>query len=238
MVQSKYQIIYQKLLNKIESNIWKPNEMLPSENDLVEKYQVSRDTIRKSLQLLAQNGYIQKTKGKGSIVLDYNKIAFPVSGVTSFKEMSKHIKGDIQTIVKDCYRIPASKQIKKDMYIEEGDVWRIERIRRIDGENVILDQDYLNATIIPNITKEIAQDSLYSYIENELGLHVGFARKEITVVKATEEEIELLDLADFDIVVLVSSYCYLEDATLFQYTESKHRPDKFRFVDFARRDIQ
>ena len=65
-MQSKYQIIYQKLLDQIESNIWKPNEMLPSENDLVEKYQVSRDTIRKSLQLLAQNGYIQKTKGKGS----------------------------------------------------------------------------------------------------------------------------------------------------------------------------
>ena len=30
---------------------------------------------------------------------------------------------------------------------------------------------------------------------------------------------------------MCESYTYLEDATLFQYTESKHRPDKFRFVD-------
>ncbi|MFV0393580.1 MAG: trehalose operon repressor [Coprobacillaceae bacterium] len=237
-MQSKYQTIYQKLLKEIEMNVWKPQEMLPSENDLMEKYQVSRDTIRKSLQLLAQNGYIQKTKGKGSIVLDYNKISFPVSGVTSFKELAKHMKGQVETVVKECRRIPATDKLKEDMYIEDEDIWKIERIRRIDGENIILDRDYLNAKIIPNMTKEIAEDSLYSYIEGILGLQVGFARKEITIVEATQEEKEVLDLGKYDFVVLVTSYCYLEDATLFQYTESRHRPDKFRFVDFARRDIQ
>lgn len=235
-MQSKYQIIYQELLKQIEKGIWKPKELLPSENELMDTHQVSRDTIRKSLQLLAQNGYIQKTKGKGSIVLDYNKIAFPVSGVTSFKELSKHMKGEVKTIVKKCHQILASEELKKRMYIEDGDIWEIERIRNIDGENVILDKDYLKASVIPVISKEVAEDSLYAYIEDELGLRVGFARKEITVVKATNEEKEILDLGDYDIVVLVSSYCYLEDATLFQYTESKHRPDKFRFVDFARRD--
>lgn len=30
-------------------------------------------------------------------------------------------------------------------------------------------------------------------------------------------------------------YSYLDDTTLFQYTESRHRPDKFKFVNFARR---
>lgn len=235
---SKYQVIYQKLLEEIEADVWKPKDLLPSENELVAKYQVSRDTIRKSLQLLAQNGYIQKTKGKGSIVLDYNKIAFPVSGVTSFKELAKHMKGNVKTVVSECFRMPITDKLKKDMYMEEGDVWKIKRIRNIDGENVILDIDYVNATIVPTITKKIAEDSLYSYIEGELGLCVGFARKEITVVKATEEEKKVLDLGEYDIVVLVASYCYLEDATLFQYTESRHRPDKFRFVDFARRDIQ
>ena len=42
-------------------------------------------------------------------------------------------------------------------------------------------------------------------------------------------------MKDYDLVVCVKSYTYLEDATLFQYTIAKHRPDKFRFVDFARR---
>ena len=77
--------------------------------------------------------------------------------------------------------------------------------------------------------------SLYNYIENELGLKISFARKEFTVVKATEEEKNLLDMHEYDLLVCVKSYTYLEDASLFQYTISKHRPDKFRFVDFARR---
>ncbi len=53
--------------------------------------------------------------------------------------------------------------------------------------------------------------------------------------RATKEDKRYLDLQDFNMVVVVKSYTYLSDASLFQYTESRHRPDKFKFVDFARR---
>ena len=59
--------------------------------------------------------------------------------------------------------------------------------------------------------------------------------KEITVQTATEEDQRLLDLRGYDMVAVVKSYTYLEGRKLFQYTESRHRPDKFKFVDFARR---
>ena len=45
-----------------------------------------------------------------------------------------------------------------------------------------------------------------------------------------------LDLKDYDTVAVVKSYTYLEDTNIFQYTESRHRPDRFVFVDFARRN--
>ncbi|GAA0499082.1 hypothetical protein GCM10008986_27770 [Salinibacillus aidingensis] len=51
----------------------------------------------------------------------------------------------------------------------------------------------------------------------------------------TEEDAELLDLEGYSSIVVIKSLVYLEDTSLFQYTESRHRPDKFRFVDFARR---
>ena len=86
---NKYEMIYHDLLTKIKQKVIKPNTYLPSENELVKQYHASRDTIRKSLNLLLQNGYIQKNKGKGSLVLDMDRIAFPVSGVTSFKELQK-----------------------------------------------------------------------------------------------------------------------------------------------------
>ena len=124
-----------------------------------------------------------------------------------------------------------------DEGMDSGDMYEVMRIREIDGEKVILDIDYLNAQVIPGLTIEHAQDSLYEYIEGMLGLKVSFAKKEIVVFPATEEEKKLLDMHEYDLLVCVKSYTYLEDATLFQYTESKHRPDKFRFVEFARRTV-
>lgn len=232
---SKYQTIYHDLLDKIKNEEIKANTYLPSENELMQIYQASRDTIRKALNLLLQNGYIQKNKGKGSLVLDVNRIAFPVSGVTSFKELEPMMHGKVKTYVTVFLQSEVTDEIKKHLYMDKGTMYHVERIREIDGEKVILDIDYLNGEVIKGLKMEHAQDSLYAYIEKELGLKVSFAKKEITVVKASKREKELLDMDDFDLLVCVKSYTYLDDATLFEYTISKHRPDKFRFVDFARR---
>ena len=232
---SKYLQIYEDLKQKIERKEIPSHTFLPSENELMTLYHSSRDTIRKSLSLLQQNGYIHTSKGKGSLVLDHEKIAFPVAGLTSFKELSHTLPGDVMTIVHCFEKIPVTTYLKKELYMQKGDVYHIERIRDIDGEKIILDIDYINAQVIPHLTKEIVQDSIYEYIENDLGLKVSFAKKEITVIQASNQEKELLDMDGFDLLVCVKSYTYLEDATLFQYTESKHRPDKFRFVEFARR---
>ena len=232
---SKYLQIYEDLKQKIEKEEIPSHTFLPSENELMTLYHSSRDTIRKSLSLLQQNGYIHTSKGKGSLVLDHEKIAFPVAGLTSFKELSHTLPGDVMTIVHCFEKIPVTTYLKKELYMQKGDVYHIERVRDIDGEKIILDIDYINAQVIPHLTKEIVQDSIYEYIENDLGLKVSFAKKEITVIQASDQEKELLDMDGFDLLVCVKSYTYLEDATLFQYTESKHRPDKFRFVEFARR---
>ena len=49
---SKYQQIYEDLKQKIKKNEIQSNTFLPSENELMNIYQSSRDTIRKSLSLL------------------------------------------------------------------------------------------------------------------------------------------------------------------------------------------
>ena len=115
-------------------------------------------------------------------------------------------------------------------------MYHIERLREIDGEKVILDVDYLNGEIIKNLSLENAENSIYEYIEKDMGLNISFAKKEITVVKANEKEMNLLDMKGYNLLVCVKSYTYLDDGSLFEYTISKHRPDKFRFVDFARRN--
>lgn len=233
---SKYEELYYALLNRIETGEFQPQETLPKEFDLMEEYHCSRDTIRKSLQMLSQNGYIQKTKRKGSVVLDRTRYEFPVSGVVSFKELAHAMGKRIETIVTCCECIKPDAKMQARLNLSDKDrVWMIERVRNIDGERIILDLDFFNASIVTGITKEIAKDSLYEYIEKTLNLKIGYANKEITCQTVTENDKHLLDLKDYDMVVNVDSYTYLNDTRIFQFTRSRHRPDKFIFHDFARR---
>jgi GntR family transcriptional regulator, trehalose operon transcriptional repressor len=234
---NKYQIIFNTIVDQIKSGEIPPNSLLPSENELKEQYDTSRETIRKALNLLAQNGYIQKVRGKGSIVIDINKFDFPVSGLVSFKELADKMEKKPRTIVNELSLI-----IKPDAYLKQqlqlsgkDQVWKVVRTREIGGKKIILDKDYLAAKFVPSITEEICADSIYAYLENELNLKISFAKKEIVVEEPTAEDRTFLDLDGFHNIVVIKNYVYLEDASLFQYTESRHRPDKFRFVDFARR---
>lgn len=233
----KYHEIYSSLLNLLEEKTIKPGEILPSEKDLMQTYNASRDTVRKALALLVENGYIQKNQGKGSVVIDHNRLQFPISGLTSFKELKPTMSDDVVTKVVCLEKLKADSSSQKKLQLSKDDeIWYIERVRIVDKEAIILDIDIVNAQIVPNLTKEILEDSLYEYIEEQLKLKVGFSSKEITVQEATFNDQNLLDMKHWTNIVSIKSYSYLENAQLFQYTESRHRPDKFRFVEFARRN--
>lgn len=234
---NKFREIFLDLEQKIVNQEYPPQSLLPSENQLIQIYGVSRETIRKALNLLKNSGYIQKKQGKGSIVLDMNRFDFPISGLTSFKELqnAQHIPNE--TNVAELRKIAVSPKIHEITdWPVASEAWKLIRQRKIDNEVVILDRDYVNAQIIPEIPINKAQDSLFQYFENDLGLEVSYAQKEITVEPVNKEIRDLMDLTTEDQhVVIVRSLVYLEDTRCFQYSESIHRLDKFRFVDFARR---
>ncbi|WAH35625.1 trehalose operon repressor [Alicyclobacillus dauci] len=236
-MKTKAQRIYDVLAANIQNGTYKPNSKLPSEHDLIAQYDVSRGTIRTALDMLSQDGYIQRLKGKGSIVLDVAKYNFPVTGLVSFKEVSKIMHGQVRTIVNELLLIRPDDFVQSQLDVgPTDDVWRVARTREIQGERIILDVDYFDRKFVPYLTKDICADSIYEYLEKELNLSISFAKKEIVVDSATDEDKAWLDLGDFSYVVVVKNHVYLEDVSLFQYTESRHRPDKFQFVDFARRN--
>ncbi|MFD1851783.1 trehalose operon repressor [Oceanobacillus bengalensis] len=234
-VRKKYLKIYHELVKKIQTNVWPKSTLLPSENELAQMYQTSRETIRKALNLLAHHGYIQKIRGKGSVVIDIHKFSFPVSGIVSYHELAGRLGFSSNTIVENL-GYTNGEDIQETLDVSNEDkIWHVTRIREISGEKIILDKDYFIESKVPLLSEDICKHSIYQHIEDELGMVIGFAQKEIVVEEATEEDKALLDLVGFSSVVVIRSHVYLEDTSLFQYTESRHRPDKFRFVDFARR---
>ncbi|WP_083632362.1 trehalose operon repressor [Domibacillus antri] len=239
MKKNKYKYIYEELADKMKDGTFQPGELIPSENELAQQYETSRETIRKALTLLSQNGYIQKLRGKGSVVLDTNRASFPISGLVSFKELADQMKGSIKTEVEEFNLIKPPPFLQHQLQCSaKDDVWKVIRTRTFDEERVILDKDFLLKKYIPDLTEEICGQSIYAHIEHDLGLTISFAKKEIVVETCTEEDKRYLDLNGFLHVVVVKNYVYLDDASLFQYTESRHRLDKFRFVDFARRHMK
>ncbi|MGG3467120.1 trehalose operon repressor [Neobacillus pocheonensis] len=233
---NKYLTIYNTIVEEIKSGVIPPQTLLPSEHELSEQFNTSRETIRKALNLLSQNGYIQKVRGKGSIVIDISKFDFPVSGLVSFKELAQKMGRKPITIVNEFSLIKPESYIRQQLHLSSKDlVWKVVRTREMGGEKIILDKDYLSKKYVPSLTEEICADSIYQYLEDDLNLNISFARKEIVVEEPTSEDLDLLDFEGFHNIVVIKNYVYLDDASLFQYTESRHRPDKFRFVDFARR---
>ncbi|MDU5336534.1 trehalose operon repressor [Enterococcus sp.] len=232
-----YEVIYQSIERGILKNVYEAGTFLPSESKLQEIYRVSRDTIRKALSLLMANGYIQKIQGKGSLVLKREQLRFPLSGLTSYKELHNSYGYNSNTEVISLKKIVIDNILPLMTGFEEGDIcWELIRIRAIDQKKVIMDKDLILTKVVPNLDTEIAGDSLYRYFEDKLGINIAFAEKEITIDALTEEDHRLLDLNQHDInIVSVKSRIFTKSACQFQFTESRHQVDKFRFFDFARR---
>src|SRR5258706_8630513 len=62
--------VYKSLLDRIERGEFVPGSFLPPERQLTEDYGVSRITIIKALDGLANKHYVKRQQGRGTIVLD------------------------------------------------------------------------------------------------------------------------------------------------------------------------
>ncbi|HEM2740758.1 TPA: UTRA domain-containing protein [Streptococcus suis] len=234
---SKYKKVYADIKEKIEQDIWQANQEMPTENELMEIYTYSKDTIRKALSLLEMDGYIQKRQGRNSIILDHNLVRKPfVSELKTVSELNRSAHHQVQTELTNLYIVQGQPEVMKELEVDEKtDLYRVSRVRTIDGERLEYEISYFDRRIVPYLSKEIAEKSIYQYLENDLGLEISHSRREISFRFATEEEKSLLDLADYDMVVSVTSTTYLADGRPFQYGTITYRPDKVTFVSMAKR---
>ena len=119
--------------------------------------------------------------------------------------------------------------------LKSDKVLEVKRVRNIQGEKIILDIDYFDMSFIPYLSEDIAAHSIYQYLEEDLGLKIGYSEKIITVEQPNEEDLKLLDLYYETLIVEVKSETYTMDKKLFQVTQSRHRSDKFEFTSYATR---
>ncbi|MFC6314727.1 MULTISPECIES: trehalose operon repressor [Lapidilactobacillus] len=230
----KYLQIYHDLLNDIQSNKYQQGDLLPSDQQLVMRYHVSRETIRKAVRLLANEGYLQTIRGKGSLVLNADRLNFPWASIESYRELVKQNGLDsVNDLVQVNYHVPVPSSL---LYgAPELTSQLIVRRRIVAGEPLIVDYDYVNEQVAADVPITAARDSLFHYFEETLGLKIDYAIKHITVEPAKYDDCVYLEIDQSTPIVVVRSETHLSDNRILSYTESRHRADKFSSVEFARR---
>ena len=157
----KYQIIYKDLEKAIHEQKYQVGDFLPTEQELVQSYQVSRDTIRKALTLLVEEGLVKKIHGSGSQVINQEQINFPVSDLTSYQELIEQQGLNSQTNVISLDKIIVdSKLSERTGFSNSQQVWRVVRQRVVDSCASVIDIDYLDASLVPQLNRSIAEPSI------------------------------------------------------------------------------
>jgi len=228
--------IYDDLVRRIEAGELPDGARVPSETELMAAHGVARGTARRAVEMLQERGYVRKMHGKGVFVLHPAHIEFRAGGIVSFREASERLGLPVHTRVVEMSTFPADAASAALLDTDVGAiVQRVKRVRNIDGENVILDTNLLVVDIVPGIDETIAGASIYQHVEETLGLRVSYAERVIEAKPIADDDRTHLDLNGTTHVIAVSSRTHLYDGRIFEHSESRHRLDRFRFADVARR---
>ena len=238
MAKTKYDQRYAELRTRIEQQEYGFQELLPSENTLVKEYGCSRNTVRRAIGRLADEGYVQSLHGKGvRIIYQPGQLSeFMLSGIESLKEAVARNQKEYRTKVVCFAELTVDQRISARTTFPVGEeIYYIQRVRYIDGEALILDHNYFLKEVARDLTPEIAEQSIYAYLEQELGENIVTTKRKVTVERASQIDEMYLELGDYNCLAVVSSMTYNADGVMFEFTQSRHRPDKFAFYDLAHR---
>ncbi|MFD1606175.1 GntR family transcriptional regulator [Oceanobacillus luteolus] len=213
----------------IESEQLQPGDILPSEREFTEKYNISRMTVRQAINNLVSEGLLYRQKGKGTFIAE-QKFEQDLSGLTSFSEDMKNRGFTPSNKLLHFQTITGNEQIAAILKISEEDaVYEIKRIRMANDEPVALETVYTPQRIVEDMTEQDISTSFYQHLENNLQLQIAYGKQSIEAALANEEEIKQLRIKKGNPILLMKRTSFLQDDTPIEYVKSAYRADKYKF---------
>ena len=170
---------------------------------------------------------VHSIHGKGVRVIfePQSKQHFIIGNIESFTEAARRNHLDIVTRVILFSELIVDERIRRRTGFEVGkEIYYIQRVRYIDGKPLITDHNYFLKDIVTNLTQEIAQYSIYEYIENVLNVNIVTTKRIFTVEKIIEKDEQYMELNGCNCVAVVSNSTYNADGVMFEFTQSRHSP--------------
>jgi GntR family transcriptional regulator/GntR family frlABCD operon transcriptional regulator len=191
----QYRRLYEILRKHILDAVYREGDLLPSENELCQLYGMTRPTVRQALGTLANDGYIRKHQGKGSIVHHLPKEIgiLSVSGTTSALG-DRNLKTEIivrpvLTHWPDDFMFPLT-----DLEKESGCI-NMERLRLLDDSPIFYDISYIANINLPRITaRRFENRSLFQILRDHYGVEIKGGDQRIKAIPASQKISTFLSL--------------------------------------------
>lgn len=232
MPKAKYDDIYQEIRQKILTHEYESGEYLPSENDLTLKYGCSRNTVRRAISYLVEEGFVQPHHGKGVRIIYHESQRFSInrSGISGLSQSAALSGYKIHTKVLRFTELLADSRLSAKTYFPEGtELYFVQRVRYLNGVAKSIDSSLLRKDLIPGLTAEIATGSIFDYIENVVGMEIRTIKRSITISHINELDKKYLNIEDYDCTPVITSRNYNVSGEMFEYSESRNNPDSFHF---------
>ena len=186
--------VRESLLGDLTSGKLEPGAKLANENELAERFAVSRSTIREAVRGLMDAGYLVRRHGSGTYVTSSPRTRHPLDTTVSYTAMiraSGHKPAE--TVVSKAVRAPAEDERTLLGLADGATVIDVERVRFADRRPVIYSRDRIPVALLGDHSDDALDSSLYAIL----------ARAGHTVASATAQLIPTLANAKLSRLLMV-----------------------------------
>ncbi|MSP12098.1 MAG: GntR family transcriptional regulator [Chloroflexi bacterium] len=222
--------LYETLRREIQADRLKPDEQLPSERELCERYEVSRMTVRQALVDLGREGLVYSRVGKGTFV-SKPKIDQQLRTLTGFSlEMTSRGSAPSSRVLEARLQ-PSDAGQANMLHIPAGsEIVILGRVRLADGLPLAVETVYLPHHLCPNLLRhDFAVTSLYEVLEREYSFRLTRAEQTIEAALANSRDIGLLQLIPPAPVLVMERLTFTDQDVLIEYVQSTYRGDRYKF---------
>jgi len=223
-----YHQLYTLLQDKIRTAEWKPGDMIPPESELVERFKISRVTVRKVLDMLVTEGLLVRERGRGSFVA-HPKLEHGMTRIVSFTDDMKQRGLTPRTRIIFTGLVPAPAEIAERLNISVGEeLARIDRLRLADEEPMCVEESFLVHRYIPGIlTYDFTANSLREIKEKTYGIRWSRAMQTIQAIPAPLQIARLLSIRPGAPLLYFERVTFSQNDIPMEYLRVFYRADRY-----------
>src|SRR5580698_3338424 len=190
-----YAVIEETIAAEIAQGDYRPGDQLPTEDELLQRFQVSRITVRRAIQNLVSRGLLEIRRGLGTFVLA-PRIEAELTKLTGFVEDMQSVGRTATARVLSQIVVNATARVAARLQLTKGTkVMQIKRVRIADGIPVSLDETYLPLHLGKQIVRnDLRLHPIFTLLEEQYGVPLIEADYQLEAVVATQPVAKALEV--------------------------------------------